>query len=127
MSDDDAKAVCTYPDHDDARRIVESAKENGDVIRLDRIGAVPYLKHTPYRNNRGTVVHKWSCVSYTLKPMPERTLLNHPNIITPTEEYSVGMFTAEWVVKEVAQCRIVKVYDVEDSPFSGGWIGGWCD
>ncbi|MFB6197532.1 MAG: hypothetical protein ABEI52_04590, partial [Halobacteriaceae archaeon] len=53
-----------------AERIVQDAKANDKVIRLNRIGATPFLAYTPYKNNRGATVHMWSCISYKLHRRP---------------------------------------------------------
>ena len=117
------------PNYEYADRVVEDVRDsNGDlVLQLDRIGATPYLRFTPYTNHRGVRVHMWSCVAITAKPMPERTLLFHPRIINPArlENYNVRMFTTEWVKKEARQSRYISTVPVEDTPFGGEMM--WWD
>jgi hypothetical protein len=110
-----------------AREIVHEAKEQALAIRLDRIGATPWLFYTPYTNNRGVAVHMWSCISYTFRKMPEKTLLTHPTVIKPEDydDWEIRMLTDEWLVNQVHRSRIVKTKPLEDSPFDGGIVGGW--
>lgn len=109
-------------------KIVEKAKaSNGDkVIRLRRIGACPFLRFTPYENNRGVRVHMWSCISITFKAMPERTLLSYPRIIEPDEldDYNVRMFTTEWVEHQIQRTREneAELVPVEETPFGGNMM-----
>jgi hypothetical protein len=110
-----------------ARQIVEQAKENESVIALDRIGASPFLKYTPYTNNSGVTVHMWSCISYTFTRKPDKTLLSTPKIIDPSDHdsWEINMITTEWVINHVTKSRIVKVKEKENSPFAGDIVGGW--
>lgn len=114
-------------DYAQAREIVDDAKEHEHVIQLDRIGAAPFLKYTPYTNNSGVTVNLWSCISYTFTQKPDNTLLSHPTIVDPSEhdDWEINMITTEWVVNQVKHSRIVKVGPKKDSPFQGDIVGGW--
>lgn len=116
------------PTIEDSRRIVEDVKENGTVISLTRVGANPMLRYTPYRNNRGTKVGMWSCISYYFDAMPERTLLNSPHIVRPwkLDDWEVNLITTPWVVNQVSKTRWgeLDILPVDESPF-GGRILEW--
>jgi len=116
-------------DWSQAREIVQTAKDDDLAIRLDRIGAAPWLAYTPYTNNSGVTVHMWSCISYTARKMPDRTLLMHPRIIQPEdhESWEIRMLTDEWVIHQCQHSRIVKTKPLDESPFSGNVVGGWND
>lgn len=103
--------------------LVDRAQKSGGdrVLLLDRIGASPYMRFTPYENHRGVTVNMWSCVSVTAKPMPDRTLLFHPRILDPSrlDDYPLRMFTTPWIRQAVRHSRIVKLFDAGDTPFAG--------
>lgn len=135
MSDlrDHAVLEVKLPDSDDADRVIEKAQEgNGEyaIALSSRIGATPFLRYTPYYNNRGVKVHMWSCRSITPKAMPGRTLLlSDVNIIDPDEydDYPLRMFTTEWVWHQVFRARIAEVLPVEDTPFGDANYGRYID
>lgn len=112
-----------------ARQIVSLAKEDDLAIRLDRFGAVPYLYHTPYNNNRGVTISMWSCLSFTFRPMPGKALLNHPTIVKPEREGwdDVRILTDEWVINKLTKSRQVETIPVDESPFANKVVGGWDD
>ena len=113
----------------DPDTVLEKAKTEDVVIDfVGRVGARPYMKYTPYENNRGTKVNMWSCISYTFKRMPHRTLLSHPTIVDPAEcdDYNVRMFTDEWVWNQVRKSRGVELIPIEDSPFGSDFME-WYD
>lgn len=114
-------------DYEQARSIVQEAKDDDLAIRLDRMGATPWLAYTPYTNNKGVTVHMWSCISYTFRQMPERTLLVHPTIIQPEEydDWEIRMITDEWAIHQCQHSRIVETQPVDESPFGGRVVGGW--
>lgn len=114
----------------DAREKVEWAKRTGDVISIQRMGAAPYLRFTPYENNRGVRVNMWSCISCYFEAMPERTLLNASHIVRPSEhdDWEINQIHTPWVVNQLAgtpRAR-VDVVPVRESPF-GGEILKWSD
>lgn len=120
-----ARELYTDPDE-----VIRLAKEDDMVIDFcGRWGARPYMKFTPYRNNRGVKIHMWSCISYMFKAMPGRALLGRPKFVWPDEieGYEVASFTDEWVWSRVFRSRGVVLIPVEESPFAGGVIGGWLD
>jgi hypothetical protein len=112
--------------------IVDQAKaSNGEqVIKMNRVGATPYMRFTPYENARGVTVNMWSCISIVPKAMPERTLLFHPRIVDPSEydDYNVRMFTTEWVKHEVYKMHPSKVelLPADETPFAGNMMQ-WVD
>jgi len=112
-----------------AREIVQDAKDNDKVIRLDRIGGTPYLAYTPHKNNRGATVHMWSCLTYKLRRRPNETLIGMPTIVEPWNEetWEVNHISTPWVVNQVQKSRMVKVVEKDDSPFAGGIVGEWID
>lgn len=113
----------------DPDTVVERAKANDLVLDfVGRVGARPYIRYTPYENNRGVKVNMWSCISYTFKRMPERTILSYPRIIEPDEcgDYNVRMFTDEWVKGMVQNSRGVELHPAEETPFSGSMME-WYD
>lgn len=116
--------------YSDARQLVREAKRTGDVIALTRVGAKPYLRFTPYENNRGVRVNMWSCISYYFERMPERTLLNHAHIVYPwkKDDWEINQIHTPWVVRQVAKTwePRVEVLPVEESPF-GSEILKWSD
>jgi hypothetical protein len=116
-------------DYAQARKIVTDAKANDKAIRLDRIGATPWVKYTPYENNEGVTINMWSCISHQLHARPERTLLGFPTVIKPWEEdtWEVNHLSTPWVVKQVIHSRIVKVVPKAESPFTGDIVGAWYD
>jgi len=115
--------------YDGAETLVTDAKENDKAIRLDRIGATPWLKFTPYTNNRGVTINMWSCISYKLSRRPGKTLLGLPAVVKPWDhdDWEINHISTPWVIRQVKQSRIVKVCDVSESPFRGGILGGWND
>ena len=119
---EDAKMKET-PTYSQAREIAGHLERTGDVLSLTRIGANPLLRYTPYRNNRGTKVGMWSCISYYFEAMPEATLLNSPHIVRPWEkdDWEINIITTPWVVHQLAKTPWAKleVNPVEDSPFGG--------
>lgn len=116
--------------YEEAREIALEAKRTGDVISLSRIGANPYLRYTPYENNRGTRVNMWSCISYYFDKMPERTLLSSPHIVRPWEhdDWEINQIHTPWVIHQLAHTYRAKieVVPVEDSPF-GGTLLQWSE
>jgi len=110
-----------------AQQIVENAIADDLAIRLDRVGATPWLYYTPYTNNEGVVINMWSCISYQLHAMPEKTLLGLPTVVKPWEldDWEVNQIHTPWVIKQVQHSRIVKTKPVADSPFANEYIGGW--
>lgn len=112
------------PTIEQARDVVEDVKEHGTVLSLSRIGAHPMLRHTPYRNHRGTVVDMWSCISYYFEPMPHRTLLNYPHIVMPwkLDDWEVNLITTPWVVQQVAHTAWgrLEILKPEETPFGDG-------
>lgn len=122
------------PDATDADQVVEQVKaSHGDLV-IDfesRIGARPFMRYTPYTNNRGVRVNMWSCMSVLGVPMPGKTLLFRTTTVHP-DDYDDGyedirMFTSEWVWRQVYHSRGVAIVPVEESPFdrdTGQWIEG---
>lgn len=126
--DNDAIAIALKGEDgvDAMEDLVDRAKASGGdlVLLLDRIGAAPYMRFTPYENNRGVTVNMWSCVSVTAKAMPERTILMHPRIVDPSrlDDYNVRMFTTPWVRQQVNRSRIVRLFRADDTPFAGDML-----
>jgi len=115
----------TDVDHTQARELVAKVKENDLAILLQRIGAAPWLYHTPYTNNRDVQISMWSCISYQFRAMPEKTLLGHPTIIKPEEydDWEIRMITDEWVIHQVALNRGVNLISKDESPFANDIVG----
>jgi len=113
----------------EAEQLVAEAQANEQVITLDRVGAAPYLKYTPYTNNSGVTVNMWSCISYTFTAKPDKTLLGWPKIVDPADHdsWEINMITTEWVIHQLVKSRLVTVVEKDDSPFAGDIIGGWND
>lgn len=115
------------PDHALVDAVVETAIEEGAVIDFaGRMGARPYFRYTPYWNHRGAKNPMWSCISYTHKAMPGRTMLGWPNIIDPSREpanewntYSPRYNSTEFIWAMVRRTRGVYLRTVEASPFPG--------
>jgi len=116
-------------DHDTAAQIVNEAKEEDLAIQLDRMGGQPFLYYTPYVNHSGVKVQMWSCISYSFRAMPDKTLLVQPTIITPEEHdsWEVNQLSDEWVEHILTKSRSAKTVPKEDSPFAGDVVGGWYD
>lgn len=120
------------PDLDAVDAVIERAIEDDlAIVFAGRVGGTPYMKRTPYWNHRGTLVDMWSCISFTFRKMPQRTLLSHPSIIEPNREpykddYNVRNFTTEWVWNEVRKSRFVFLQPVHESPFRSGMLR-WAD
>lgn len=121
-----AVSISSDDDTPSADELVDRARDSGgdEVLSLRRVGATPYLRLTPYTNNRGVTVNMWSCISVTGKPMPENTLLFHSRIIDPTEHdgYPLRMFTTPWVRRQARHTRAVRLYAAEDTPFAGDML-----
>jgi hypothetical protein len=114
-----------------ARDMVDRVKASREVISLTRVGASPYLRYTPYENNRGVTVGLWSCVSVQFEAMPERTLLSSSRIVRPWEldDWEINQIHTPWVVNQVANTwrGRVDVLPAEETPFAGEilrWDGG---
>lgn len=108
---------------DDARRLAQAVIESGDVIRLKRLGAAPYLRYTPYRNHRGATVRQWSCISFAFVAMPDRTLVTYPRIVRPweLEDWEINQIFTPWVVSQLTKTwrGRIEVLPVDESPFAG--------
>lgn len=114
------------PDIERVDEIVETvADAEGDLcIALKNVGATPWLRPTPYPNNRGVLVRMWSCISAYPKTMPGRTMLfGHRVPVWPDEydDYNVRMFTKEWVRAQVRKATHFEVRKAEESPFCTDW------
>lgn len=114
-----------------ARDMVNRVKASREVISLTRVGASPYLRFTPYENNRGVTVGLWSCVSVQFEAMPERTLLSSSRIVRPWEldDWEINQIHTPWVVNQVANAwrGRVDVLPADETPFAGEilrWDGG---
>ena len=109
--------------YDEARDIVERAKETCEVIALQRVGGCPYLRFTPYENHRGTTVNMWSCVTGSFEAMPQRTLIGMPTIVRPwtNDDWEINQIHTPWVVARVAEMRPAKVevLPADETPFAG--------
>jgi len=114
-------------DHDTAREIVAEAKDKGLAIQLDRMGGKPYLYYTPYVNHSGVKVQMWSCISYSFRAMPDKTLLVQPTIVEPEQHdsWKVNQLSDEWVVHILTKSRQAETLPKEESPFAGDVVGGW--
>lgn len=125
-----SEATPETPTYAEAREIAHDAQRTGDVISLTRIGSAPYLRFTPYENNRGVQVNMWSCISYYFEAMPERTLLNSPHIVRPwqKDDWEINQITTPWIVRQLTKTYRgrIEVVPVEDSPFAGE-ILKWSD
>lgn len=109
---------------DDVVDHVVSAKGELTIRLSGRSGAVPYLRPTPYRNHRGVIVDRWSCLSMVPKALPGRTLAfdRFVNILPDERDgYRVNMFTTPWVWNEVYRARIVDVVPTDESPWRRDW------
>lgn len=114
------------PDSDLVDAVIRTAIEEDAVIDFGgRGGARPYMRFTPWWNQRGARNPMWSCISYTMKPMPGRTMLGWPNIIEPSREpsnewgtYTPRYFSTEWVWAEVHKSTFVYLRTIEASPFT---------
>jgi hypothetical protein len=113
--------------YDDAKSVVERAKEGDLVIGLNRIGAAPTLSYEPYTNNRGVKINHWMCVSYQFETRPERTLLNIPTIVKPWEHdsWEVNLLSGPWVISQVKQSRAVELKPKSETIFAR--LGGYED
>jgi len=110
------------PNIDTIDAVIELALSDDLVIDFaGRIGATPFLRHTPYENHRGATCHIWSCISLSFTRMPNKTLLTHPTIVEPIEsdDYNVRNFTNEWVWDAVLRSRYVYLRKPSASPFAG--------
>lgn len=116
-------------DWNQAQQIVENAIADDLAIRLDRIGATPWLYYTPYTNNEGVEINMWSCISYKLHAMPEKTLLGIPTVVKPwkLDDWEINQIHTPWVVRQVKYSRLVKTKPVAESPFADKLVGGWND
>lgn len=118
--------------YDHAREMAKEVEDShgAKVIQLKRVGATPFLRYTPYQNNRGTKVGMWSCISITGKAMPKETLLFRPQIVFPDEhdDWEINMITTPWVVNQLSKTNEsrVEVLDAEETPFAGNMMQ-WCD
>lgn len=119
------------PDLDLVDAVIETAIEEGAVIDFaGRIGARPYFRYTPYWNHRGALNPMWSCLSYTHKAMPGRTMLGWPNVIDPSREpanewntYTPRYHSTEFMWAMVRRANYVYLRTVEASPFPGDMFG----
>lgn len=135
---DDAVEHRTWP-HSKARlytdpdEVLAIAKADDRVIDFKmRVGARPYLRHTPYRNARGVRCSMWSCISVFPKFVPgvgtHDMVFGHPRIVEADESgFPVQTFTDEWAWREVNRARGVALRRVEDTPFGGPLFEGWID
>jgi len=116
-------------DREEARKLAAKCREEGHVIQMNRVGACPMFRHTPYTNNRGVKIDRWSCVSYYPEPMPGRVLLNSPHIVRPwnKDDWEINQITTPWIVGQLMKTwrGRVEVLPVEDSPFQA--ILNWSD
>jgi hypothetical protein len=106
------------------QEIVDRAIEsNGDLVldHYSRIGARPFTRFTPYRNNRGVRIHHWTTISISLKVMPERTLIPQPTVVDPHDydDYPLRYFSTPWIRRQVGHSRGVKLVPAEETPFAG--------
>jgi len=112
-----------------ADEIVEQLQESRDALRLNRIGAVPYLWYNPYTNNDGILVRNWDCLSYYFERRAGESLLSYPHLVRPwkNDDYAVNRFSDPWVVGEIMKHRrgAVEVVPFNDSPLSGEVITDW--
>jgi hypothetical protein len=109
--------------YEEAREIAARVKETRDVIRLQRIGASPFLRFTPYENHRGTTVNMWSCVTVSFEAMPERTLIGMPKIVRPwtNDDWEINQIHTPWVVARLMEMppSKVTVLPADETPFAG--------
>lgn len=120
------KAPDESPDYEAVDQAVEKvANADGDLcIALKNIGATPWLRPTPYPNNRGVMVRMWSCISVYPKAMPGKTMLfGRRSPVWPDEldDYNVRMITKEWVRAELRKATHFEVHAAEESPFCTDW------
>jgi hypothetical protein len=128
------------PSYAEAREIVSRVEETREVIGLKRIGAMPYLRYTPYENNRGATVGLWSCISVSFDAMPGKTLLSSAHIVRPWEldDWEVNQIHSPWVVNQLTKTRRgrISIEPAEETPFAGeilrwdgrdGEVGGEVD
>ncbi len=91
---------------------------------MNNIGAKPWLRPTPYPNQRGVTVRMWSCISCYPKAMPGRTMLFGRRVpVWPDEsdDYNVRMFTKEWVRAQLRKVTHFEIHEAEDSPYCTDW------
>jgi len=113
----------------DAEAIVSDLKASDKVLRLSKIGAVPYLRHNPYTNNDGVKVYQWDCISYHFEAFPGKSLLSYPHVIMPQNEdtWEINLITDEWVKAALMRHREndIEILEFDKSPFAGNVIDDW--
>lgn len=115
------------PNHDLVDAVIETAIEEDAAIDFaGRFGARPWFRYTPYWNHRGALNPMWSCISYTMKPLPGKSMLGWPNIINPSREpanewntYTPRYFSTAFMWAEVRKARAVYLRTLDASPFTG--------
>ena len=106
--------------------VVDAAIESEGDLVLDffgRIGARPFVRFTPYENNRGVRCHHWTILSIVARAMPERTLLFRPVLIEADDSYPLRHFSTPWIRQMVRRDSCVQLVPAEHSPFAGdAWV-----
>lgn len=105
----------------DVDELIELAIDRAGVLRLThRIGAVPYFKYTPYRNNRGVIVDNWSCMSMKFVGLPGKTIRSEPTIVRPADTDMPWRHLSTPAVRSVCRrSRAVSLCAPTTTPFAG--------